>query len=382
MAAAPAGGDGGGARRRGGADRLHGQPRRRRRQEDPGHQGRPRGHRPGPQGGQGAGRQRAEQRQGGRDQGGGRPGQGPARGGRRASSPSSSSRIARGSSPRAGGPGGVERVRGASTYASRRREASDPRRPGRPDRARSARAGAPRARSSARAPCGWAPTRSGAGVSSARGQTVAMLDQGFAGLDRSIALGELPPRERDDHPQLRRGERAGGRAPSSACRPSTASAWPSSSTTSRRTARLVLVGYRTMDQFAEAAAWIAAAGHPHREPLQLVPDPALRRHRPRGPRGRRRGGRGRALGQLGRATTPSATGAARAAPGGTVIPIAPPPATPLPVQPRAGAAPGVAASVAVERQDPAGGVDEVQRSAPAGARERGHHAARPRTRAP
>ena len=28
-----------------------------------------------------------------------------------------------------------------------------------------------------------------------QGQTVAILDEGFAGLDRSIALGELPPRE-------------------------------------------------------------------------------------------------------------------------------------------------------------------------------------------
>ena len=28
-----------------------------------------------------------------------------------------------------------------------------------------------------------------------QGQTVAILDEGFAGLDRSIALGELPPRD-------------------------------------------------------------------------------------------------------------------------------------------------------------------------------------------
>ena len=29
-----------------------------------------------------------------------------------------------------------------------------------------------------------------------QGQTVAILDEGFAGLDRSIALGELPPARR------------------------------------------------------------------------------------------------------------------------------------------------------------------------------------------
>ena len=40
--------------RGGGADRVRRRPHRRRRQEDPGHQGRPRGDRPRPQGGQGA----------------------------------------------------------------------------------------------------------------------------------------------------------------------------------------------------------------------------------------------------------------------------------------------------------------------------------------
>ena len=60
-AAAPAGGGGGGdgARGRGGADRVRRRPHRRRRQEDPGHQGRPRGDRPRPQGGQGARRRGA-----------------------------------------------------------------------------------------------------------------------------------------------------------------------------------------------------------------------------------------------------------------------------------------------------------------------------------
>ena len=51
-------------------DRVHRRPRRlRRRQEDQRHQGGPRDHRPGPQGGQGPGRRRPEARQGERRQG-------------------------------------------------------------------------------------------------------------------------------------------------------------------------------------------------------------------------------------------------------------------------------------------------------------------------
>ena len=84
-AAAPAGGGGGGGggRGRGGAVRVRRRPHRRRRQEDPGHQGRPRGDRPRPQGGQGPRRRGPQARQGGRRQGRGRQAQGRARGGRR-----------------------------------------------------------------------------------------------------------------------------------------------------------------------------------------------------------------------------------------------------------------------------------------------------------
>ncbi len=94
-----------------------------------------------------------------------------------------------------------------------------------------------------------------------QGQTVAVLDEGFSGLDRSIALGELPPREamtiRSFDPEsglegrtefglptqhgVRMAELIHDLAPE---------------------ARLVLVGYRTIDQFEEAAAWIASQGIP------------------------------------------------------------------------------------------------------------------------
>ena len=56
VAAAPAAGGGGRRRRRGREDRVRRHPHRRRRQEDPGHQGGPVPHQPGPEGGQGPGR--------------------------------------------------------------------------------------------------------------------------------------------------------------------------------------------------------------------------------------------------------------------------------------------------------------------------------------
>ena len=62
--APPAGGDGAAGRR--GEDSVRRRPHGRRRQEDPGDQGRPRGHRPRPQGGEGPRRRRPRRRQGGR----------------------------------------------------------------------------------------------------------------------------------------------------------------------------------------------------------------------------------------------------------------------------------------------------------------------------
>ncbi len=68
--------------RRGGEGLVRRRPHRRRRQEDPGDQGRARGHRPRPQGGQGPRRRRPGRGQGGRREGRGRVDQGPDRGGR------------------------------------------------------------------------------------------------------------------------------------------------------------------------------------------------------------------------------------------------------------------------------------------------------------
>ena len=84
-AAAPAAGGGAdrGRRRSRGADRVHGDARRDRPEQDPGHQGRPRAHRPRPQGGQGPRRRDPEGRQGRRHQRRGRQDQGRHRRGRR-----------------------------------------------------------------------------------------------------------------------------------------------------------------------------------------------------------------------------------------------------------------------------------------------------------
>ena len=83
-------GGGGDAAERGGADGVRRHPHRRRRQEDPGHQGRPRGDRPRPQGGQGARRRGPQARQGGRRQRRGRQAQG--RASKRPAPPSRSSK--------------------------------------------------------------------------------------------------------------------------------------------------------------------------------------------------------------------------------------------------------------------------------------------------
>jgi hypothetical protein len=195
-----------------------------------------------------------------------------------------------------------------------------------------------------------------------QGQTVAVIDEGFSGLDRSIALGELPPREamtiRSFDPEgglegrtefglptqhgVRMAELIHDLAPE---------------------ARLVLVGYRTIDQFEEAAAWIASQGIPIVNHSNSFLTPPF-------------DGTGRAA----RAVDAAAAAGVlwvnsagnygqrhwrgTAAPGGTVIPIAPA-GTPL-LFSLCWTAPGVVASVAVEHQDAAGAWIEVQRSAPAG----------------
>ena len=88
-----------------------------------------------------------------------------------------------------------------------------------------------------------------------QGQTVAIVDQGFAGLDRSIELGELPPRDRLQVRLFDPGGAEGGL---------TELGLPTQHGVRMAElihdlapdARLVLVGYRTQEQFAEAASWI------------------------------------------------------------------------------------------------------------------------------
>jgi hypothetical protein len=194
------------------------------------------------------------------------------------------------------------------------------------------------------------------------GQTVAVLDEGFAGLDRSIALGELPPREamtlRSFDPSgldgltefgvptmhgVRMAELIHDLAPE---------------------ARLVLASYRTVEQFEEAAAWLVAQGVPIVSHSNSFLTPPF-------------DGTGRAaravdaaaaagvlwVNSVGNYAQRHWRGAAP--PGGTVLPIAPAPGTPLLLSLSWGSA-AVAAGVAVERQDAAGAWVEVQRSTAAG----------------
>ena len=152
-----------------------------------------------------------------------------------------------------------------------------------------------------------------------QGQTVAILDEGFAGLDRSIALGELPR----DALTIRAFDPLGGEGGFTEFGIPTQHGVRMAELVHDLApqARLVLVGYRTLDQFEEAAAWITAR-HPDRQPLQLLPDPSVRRHRTGGPRGRRGDRCGGALGQLRRQLRAAAL-ARTAGPEGAVIPIAP-----------------------------------------------------------
>jgi len=196
-----------------------------------------------------------------------------------------------------------------------------------------------------------------------QGQSVAILDEGFAGLDRSIALGELPPREAmtihaldpvgglDGRTEfgiptqhgVRMAELVHDIAPE---------------------ARLVLVGYRTIEQFEHAAAWIAAHGIPIASHSNSFLTPPF-------------DGTGRAA----RAVDAAAAAGVlwvnsvgnyaqrhwrgTVAPGVGVIPISPTPGTPL-LFSLSWAVPGVSASVAVERLAPGGAWIEVQRSSPSG----------------
>jgi len=196
-----------------------------------------------------------------------------------------------------------------------------------------------------------------------RGQTVAIVDEGFAGLDRSIALGELPPREQLT---IRLFDPLGGEGGLTEIGLPTQHGVRMAELVHDLApeARLVLVGYRTIDQFDEAAAWIAAQGIPIVSHSNSFLTPPF-------------DGTGRAARAVDAAAAAGVLwvnsagnyaqrhwrGAASAS--GTVLSIAPAAGTPL-ILSLAWSPPSVAASVAVERADAAGAWTEVQRSAPAG----------------
>ena len=192
-----------------------------------------------------------------------------------------------------------------------------------------------------------------------QGQTVAVIDKGFAGLDRSIALGELPPRE-DMTIQLF--------DPASGLDGSDEFGLPSVHGVRMAElihdlapdAHLVLVGYRTMDQFAQAAAWVAAQGIPiatHSNSFLTPPFDGT------GPAARAVD----AAAAAGVLWINSAGNFAErhwhgvAPPGGVAIPIAPALGDPLLFSLGWGS-PAVTASLSVQRQDATGAWVEVQHS--------------------
>lgn len=192
------------------------------------------------------------------------------------------------------------------------------------------------------------------------GQAVAILDEGFAGLDRSVALGELPPREamtiRAFDPGGLDGTTEFGQTTQHGVRMAEIvhDLAPA--------ARLALVAYRTPAQFEEAADWIAAEGIPIVSHSNSFLTPPF-------------DGTGRAALAVDRAAAAGVLwvnsagnyaqrhwrGAATA--DGVVIPVVPAPGSPL-LFSLSWSSATVAASVAIERQDPSGAWAEVQRSAP------------------
>lgn len=199
-----------------------------------------------------------------------------------------------------------------------------------------------------------------------QGQTVAVVDEGFLGLDRSIALGELPPRDRmtihvvdpidpglDGFTDVgvptghgvRMAELVHDIAPE---------------------AHLVLVRYRGIDDFPAAAAWVASQGIPIASHSHSFLEPP---YDGTGPAARAVDAAAAAgvlwVNSSGNFAQRHWRGAA--APGGTVLPLPPTGGQPL-VLSLSWSAPGVTASVAVERLDPSGAWTEVARGAPYGAR--------------
>lgn len=197
-----------------------------------------------------------------------------------------------------------------------------------------------------------------------QGQSVAILDEGFAGLDRSIALGELPPRDRLT---LRTFDPLGGEGGRTEFGVPTQHGVRMAELVHDLApeARLVLVGYRTVEQFGEAAAWIAAQGIPivsHSNSFLSPPFDGS------GPAARAVDAAAAAgvlwVNSSGNYAQRHWRGAPP--PGGAVIPIAPTAGTPL-LFSLAWESPSVLASLVVERQDASGAWAEVQRAGPVSA---------------
>ncbi|MGE0028541.1 MAG: S8 family serine peptidase [Thermoleophilia bacterium] len=196
-----------------------------------------------------------------------------------------------------------------------------------------------------------------------QGQTVAVVDQGFDGLDRSIALGELPSR---DQLQIRLFDPGGAEGGVTELGLPTQHGVRMAELIHDLApdARLVLVGYRTQEQFAQAAAWVAQQGIPvasHSNSFLTPPFDGT------GPAARAVDAAAAAgvlwVNSAGNYAQRHWRGAA--APGGTVLDIAPTAGTPLLLS-LAWTSPLAEGTVAIQRADGAGGWQEVARSSPAG----------------
>ncbi len=192
-----------------------------------------------------------------------------------------------------------------------------------------------------------------------QGQTVAIVDKGFAGLDRSIALGELPPRADmtiqlfDPAGTLDGADEFGLPSPHGVRMAEIIHDIAPD-------AHLVLVGYRTLAQFEQAAAWVAAQGIPvatHSNSFFTPPFDGT-------------GAAARAVNAAAAAGVLWVNSAGNfaqrhwrgvAPAGGAIIPIAPAAGDPL-LFSLAWGPPAVSASLSVERQDATGAWVEVQHS--------------------
>lgn len=196
-----------------------------------------------------------------------------------------------------------------------------------------------------------------------QGQVVGILDEGFAGLDRSIALGELPPREdlviaSFDAEHGLDGETVIGLPTQHGVRMAEL-VWDIAPE-----AQLVLVNYHTQEDFARAARWLVSQGvHVINHSNSFLTPP----FDGTGPAARvvdEVAGAGVLwVNSVGNYAQRHWAGVAHAGP--IVIPIAPRAGEPLLLSLGWGN-PASRASVTIERGDAGGGYEEVARSAPNG----------------